>query len=108
MVGDWLLDVRTHLLRDGVAVVAVTGEVDIATVERFRVALMPLTTDPQVRLVTCDLSQVEFFGAAGVSMLLGVRSRLATRGARLQIEAASRVVLRTLSIAGVSDLLPAL
>ena len=105
MADSWLFDVRTRLRRDGTAVVLVVGEVDLATVESFRAALMPLSTNPQVRLVACDLSLVSFFGCDGVSALLRARSELETRGARLRIDAASRVVRRTLSVTGVSDLM---
>jgi anti-anti-sigma factor len=49
---------------------------------------------------------VSFFGCVGVSVLLGTRAELATRGARLEVAAASRVVLRTFSVTGMSDLLP--
>jgi anti-anti-sigma factor len=101
-----LFDVHTHRPAAGVAVVSVAGEVDIATVEPFRAALVPLSADHSVRLLTCDLSRVSFFGCVGVSVLLGARAELAKREARLEVAAASRAVLRTLSVVDVRDLLP--
>jgi anti-anti-sigma factor len=103
---DWLFDARTRRPADGLVVVTVIGEVDIATVEPFRAVLAPLSADPAVRMLECDLARVSFFGCAGVSVLLGTRVELATRGARLEVVAASRAVLRTLSVTGVADLLP--
>ena len=106
MADTWLFDVRTRRPADGVAVVSVAGEVDIATVAPFHAVLVPLSVDHSVRLLMCDLSRVSFFGCAGVSVLLGARAELAKRAARLEVAAASRAVLRTLSLTGVSDLLP--
>jgi anti-anti-sigma factor len=106
LADDWLFDARTRRPADGIVVVTVIGEVDIATVDPFRDVLVPLSTDAEVRLVECDLSQVSFFGCAGVSVLLGARAALAARGARFEVAAASHAVVRTLSVTGVSDLLP--
>ena len=106
MADDWLFDTRTRRPADGVAVVTVVGEVDIATVPPFRDALVPLSIDTEVQLLECDLSEVSFFGCAGVTVLLGARAALAARGARLAVAAASHAVLRTLSVTGVADLLP--
>jgi anti-anti-sigma factor len=107
LADDWLFDARTRRPADGIVVVTVVGEVDIATVDPLRAVLAPLSADSEVRLLECDLSRVSFFGCAGVSVLLGTRAELATRGARLELAAASSAVLRTLSVVGVSDLLPA-
>lgn len=106
MAEDWLFDARTRRPADGIVVVTVVGEVDIATVAPFRAVLAPVSADPEVRLVECDLSRVSFFGCAGVSVLLDARAKLATRGARLEVATASRAVLRTFSVTGMSDLLP--
>jgi anti-sigma B factor antagonist len=106
LADDWLFDARTRRPADGIVVVTVIGEVDIATVVPFRDVLAPLSTDAEVRLLECDLSQVSFFGCAGVSVLLCARAALAARGARLAVAAASSAVLRTISATGVSVLLP--
>jgi anti-sigma B factor antagonist len=107
LADDWLFDARTRRPADGIVVVTVIGEVDIATVDPFRAVLAPLSTDASVRLVECDLSEVSFFGCAGVTVLLDARAEFAARGARLELAAASHAVLRTLSVTGMSDLLPA-
>jgi anti-sigma B factor antagonist len=103
MAGEWLLDVRMRQVEAGVAVVTVVGEVDIATVERFRSVLMPLSDDPEVRLLVCDLTRASFFACSGVSILVGARSALAARGAGLRVVADTHVVLRPLSVIGMLD-----
>jgi anti-anti-sigma factor len=110
MAGGWPLDARLGIgvrpVRDGVALVTVTGEVDIATVPSLRTALTPLTADPAVRLLVCDLSKVSFFGCAGISVLLDARAALATRDARLRLVATGTVVVRPLAVMQMLDLLP--
>jgi anti-anti-sigma factor len=91
---------------DGVALVTVTGEIDMATVQSLRTVLSPLAADDTVRLVICDLSQVTFLGCIGVSTLLDTHAALIRRGARLHLVATAYVVLRPLAVLGLLDLLP--
>lgn len=106
MAGTWSLDVRVRPVRDDVALVSVTGEVDIATAPTWRSALAPMLADPTLRLLVCDLTGLSFLGAAGVSVLLDTHSALAARGVGLRVVAETRVVLRPLAITGLLDLLP--
>ena len=106
MADELLLEVRVRPVRDGVALVTVTGEIDIATVPALRSALFQLASDPAVRLLGCDLSRVSFLGCTGVTALLDVRATLAARGARLRLVADDHVVMRPLSVLGLLDLLP--
>jgi anti-sigma B factor antagonist len=99
------LEVGIRPVRDGVALATVAGEIDIATVPSLHVRLTPLTSDPAVRLLVCDLSRVTFFGCSGASALLDLQAALVVRGARLQVVANSNVVLRPLSVTGLLDVL---
>lgn len=106
MADEWLLDVRVRPVRDGIALVTVTGEIDIATVASLRSALSPPASDPAVRLLVCDLSLVSFMGCTAVSALLDIRRMLATREADLRLVADRLVVLRPLAMLGLLDVLP--
>jgi anti-anti-sigma factor len=103
---DVWLNVGVRPVRDGVALATVTGEIDIATVASLKTSLAPLTSDPAVRLLVCDLSEVSFFGCAAVSVLLDARATLLRRGARLRLVATGRAVLRPLAVMSLLDLLP--
>jgi anti-anti-sigma factor len=103
---DVPFDVRVRPLGKGVVLVSVAGEIDIATVGKLRVVLTPLSSDPRVRLLVCDLSEVSFFGCSGVSVLLGARTTLSARGARLRVVATRNVVLRPLTVMGLMGDLP--
>jgi anti-sigma B factor antagonist len=100
------LSVGVRPARNGVALVTVAGEVDIATVESLRVVLSPLASDEAVHTVVCDLSRVTFLGAIAVSALLDARRALARRAARLRLVATSHAVLRPLSVLNLLDVLP--
>ena len=102
---DVPIEVGVRPVRDGVALVTVAGEVDIATVPSLRARLAPLAADPVVRLLVCDLSRVTFFGCRGASMLLEFQATLVARGARLRVVANSNVVLRPLAVTGLLDVL---
>jgi len=67
----------------GCAVVAVAGEVDIATVTRLRERLLGLAASGCTLVV--DLDQVSFIDSAGLAALVGAARRAAAHGASLQV-----------------------
>jgi anti-sigma B factor antagonist len=103
---DVPLSIGVRPMRDGAALVTVTGEIDIATVASLKAALAPLTADQTVRLLVCDLSEVSFFGAAAISVLLDARAALIRRDGRLRLVATERMVIRPLSLVHLLDVLP--
>ena len=68
---------------DGIAVITVTGEVDIATVAGFRDRLFTLADTS--RSVIVDLDQVSFIDATGLGALVGAAHRADIHGASLQV-----------------------
>jgi anti-sigma B factor antagonist len=90
--------------QDGSAVVLrATGEIDMNTApvltEEFEKAIGP-------PLVVVDLSDVTFFGSAGIAALLDAREQCEGAGSELRLVATNHPVLRSLEIAGVLELLP--
>lgn len=67
----------------GYTVVAVTGEVDIATVTRLRERLFELAASGRTLVV--DLDQVSFIDSAGLAALVGAARRADAHGASLQV-----------------------
>ena len=67
----------------GYAIVAVAGEVDIATVTRLRESLFELAASGRTLVV--DLDQVSFIDSAGLAALVGAARRAAAHGASLQV-----------------------
>ncbi|WP_019815294.1 STAS domain-containing protein [Saccharomonospora saliphila] len=97
------VDVRVEPPVEGVVIVRVAGEVDLAAAPALRHCVDE--RDPGLRVLVLDLSGVRFFGAAGLSALVhirGVAERLALRWAVV----APDVVSRPLRITGLDVGLP--
>ena|ERR1700722_2541619 len=77
------LAMRVRREPDGIAVITVTGEVDIATVAGFRDRLFTLADTS--RSVIVDLDQVSFIDATGLGALVGAARRADIHGASLQV-----------------------
>jgi anti-anti-sigma factor len=88
------LDVRQDAPEDGVRVVALRGELDVATVPTFRDALTPAADDPTVRKLVVDLVEVTFIDSTGLMTLLNILRRLVRRDARMVIACSNPTVLR--------------
>ena len=94
---------------DGVRVLAVRGEVDLATIPQFRDAIGRLVTAADAargQHVVVDLDEVGVLDDTGLGILLGGRRRLAASGGQLHLVASSERVLQLLSASGLDVLLP--
>jgi anti-sigma B factor antagonist len=86
----------------GVADVAASGELDVATAPDLAEALGMLIDDG-TREVRVDLSGLTFMGSTGVNLLVGAARRLEERGGALRVTATSRPVLRVFEVSGVAE-----
>ncbi|MUL44144.1 STAS domain-containing protein [Streptomonospora sp. PA3] len=82
------------------AVVAIQGEIDIATADDMRDRMLAAAGEPGCAVLIADLSEVDFFDASGVRALMAVRRRLAARGVRMVLGGPSAAVVRTLEVLG--------
>jgi anti-sigma B factor antagonist len=103
-VSDEALHVERRV--DGsTAVLRATGEIDMTTApvlaEEFEQAIAG-----EPAMVVIDLSDITFFGSAGIAALLDAREQCVSVGCTLRVVTTSRPVLRSLEIAGVLGLLP--
>ncbi|MFE9580351.1 STAS domain-containing protein [Nocardia sp. NPDC006044] len=82
-----------------VTLCALAGEVDFYTAGQFRSQLLGSmnTAGP---LVVIDLSQVTFFGVAGLHVLIEARSRAEHTDRRIRLVTGPRCVDRLLAVAG--------
>ena len=94
------LALSTDLVADGVVVVAVDGEIDLANKDALAEALATVAADPGLRLLVCDLTTVSFLACAGVSVLVDTAAELDGRGALLRVVATDPTVLRVLDATG--------
>jgi anti-anti-sigma factor len=80
----------------------VFGEVDSSTSPLLRDRLLEHLRPACARLVV-DLTEVTFFGAAGLGVLVAARAAAETAGIRTCLVARTRVVLRPLTITGLDS-----
>jgi len=88
------LDVETVPGNGTPPVVALRGELDVATVPKFRDALNVLSEDDSVTCVVVDLVEVTFIDSTGLMTLLNALRRMVRRDARLVIACSNPTVLR--------------
>ncbi|MGB3440902.1 MAG: STAS domain-containing protein [Actinophytocola sp.] len=105
-----LLTVTVHANYSGAVVVAVRGEVDLYTGPLLRDVVFSLLRPDGPPLVI-DLADVDFLGAAGLSVLVVAREAAMAAGVRVSLVAHHHPVLLPLMVMGldrVFDIYPAL
>lgn len=85
----------------GWAVLAVSGEVDVATAPRLRERLIALVSDGQTRIVV-DLEGVDFLDSTGLGVLVGALKRVRTQGGDLALVCTEARILKVFEITGLT------
>jgi anti-sigma B factor antagonist len=94
-----LLTITTHPAPPAATVLTVRGEVDALTSTQLRDRLLPHLHDT-VPQVIVDLTDVDFFTAAGLTVLVNARQAAVAAGITLCLVASTRPVLLPLTITG--------
>jgi anti-anti-sigma factor len=90
--------------RDGFAVVAVSGELDIVTSRRFDEYLAEARAD-DVHIII-DLSAVDFMDTGSLAVIVGHWKQVTAAGGTLALAGARYRYTKTLWITGLADRLP--
>lgn len=101
-----LLRIHRELM-DGAVLLRVAGDVDLATADHLSEHLRTapgMVTPPAPVIV--DMDEVEFLGSAGLMVLVRQNEACLRLGTPLRIVCSSRLVLRSISVAGLADVLP--
>ena len=85
-------------------VIAVDGDIDQDTAPLVRAALVE-ALDHESR-VCCDLSRVDFFGAAGINTMLAAHHHAAALHRAFSLRGVHGLAGRVLSIAGLTGVIP--
>jgi anti-sigma B factor antagonist len=88
----------------GYAIVAVAGEVDIATVTQLRESLFELAASGRTLVV--DLDQVSFIDSSGLAALVGAARRADAHGARLRVVCARPQTRQLFRLTGLDSQVP--
>ena len=98
-----LLTITTCPAPPAATVLTVRGEVDALTSTQLTDQLLPHVRDT-VPHVIVDLTDVGFFAAAGLTVLVNARQAAMAAGTTLCLVASTRPVLRPLTITGLDSL----
>lgn len=94
---------RVEVRRDAaVVVVAVTGELDLASGPELE-AELDQVSGPEVKLLVIDLRNLDFMDSTGLSILVRAHQRLATEGCEMGLVRGSQQVQRLLDLTGVAE-----
>jgi anti-sigma B factor antagonist len=88
-----------------VVTVRVSGEIDALTAPRVDSALAEAYAVPEVAHVLLDLSEVEFLGSAGLSVLVSRHEHGETAGVPLAVVASRHATLRAIEVTSLDQVL---
>jgi anti-anti-sigma factor len=89
---------------DGVEIVAVSGEIDIASAPRLITGLNDAVGTAETPVIV-DLTEVGFMDSTGLALLLNAHRRLARRGKGFAVVSADGPVRRVFTITDMVDVL---
>src|SRR5688500_12258770 len=87
--------------REGAAVLAVRGDVDVYTAPRLREQLVELVSQGKHRIVV-DLEGVEFLASTGLGVLVGGLKRVRTHDGDLGLVCTQHRILKVFEITGLT------
>lgn len=97
------LRVETRNPREGVAVIALSGEVDVYTSPRVKQEIVDLLNGGTTKLVV-DLSGVEYLDSTGLGVLIGGLKRARERDGDLKLLCDNPRILRIFEITGLTKI----
>lgn len=102
------MEVRTEVTDvAGWTVVAIHGELDIASAPAFRERLIDIVNDRGVNLVL-DLDGIDFLDSTGLGVIVGALKRVRTQDGDLRIVCSQPRIRRLFEITGLDRAMPLL
>ena len=100
MQSHFRVEVQNH---DRAAVIAVAGELDLASSPALEEELDRVAATEDLELVVIDLRELEFMDSTGLSVLIRAHQRAEEQGRRFGLVKGSQQVERLLSLTGVAE-----
>src|SRR6185312_7727519 len=95
-----------YRLDRGIAVVKVSGELDLSTCGTLRDSLVRVVTDEDRLGLVVNMSGVTFIDSTGIGVLVGIWHRVRGGNSRMAMAELSRPVAQLLNTAGLTKILP--
>ena len=97
------MHLATHLREDGIALLVVAGEVDVACADRIREAGLRLLASDGCQELRVDLLDVTFMDSSGIAALIAVRNQADSASQKLVLHRPQHNVKRVLDLTGLSS-----
>jgi anti-sigma B factor antagonist len=97
------LDISTEEAGPGIAVVALTGEIDLYTCPEFKQELLRVIADGAT-LVVVDLTKTTFIDSTALGVIIGGVERLKQRDGRLVVVCADPNIVKIFEVTGLNRL----
>ena len=91
--------------RDGWTVLAVDGEIDVATAGQLREQLNALVSEGS-RKVVVDLNRVEFMDSTGLGVLVGAHKSLIEQEGVMRVVCTQPTILKVFDLTGLNAVIP--
>jgi anti-anti-sigma factor len=88
---------------EGLAVVSLAGELDIATISQLRKAALDQLATGSCRQLTINLAEVTFLDSIALGVLVELRKAAISLGASLSLDGVQPAAARIITIAGLAD-----
>lgn len=98
--------ILAYRLDTGIAVVTVTGEVDVFTSGSLRDSLLRIISDENYRGLVVNLASVNFIDSTGVAVLVGIWHRVQATQGCMALAAPSRQARGILQTTGLTKVFP--
>jgi anti-sigma B factor antagonist len=99
------VDLRTDI-RDSIAVVTVTGDIDMSTAPTLEARLAELTDDGAARTLVIDLNTVDFLDSSALGVLVGAHKRATATGGSIRVVCDQPRIERVFAITRLTEVIP--
>ena len=96
----------SHVRKQDVLLVRLTGELDQCSASGIRRDLDALLTDPRIRHLVIDLNDMPFMDSSGLGVILGRYRALQARGGSVSLMHLSPQVKRVYDLSGLARIIP--
>jgi anti-anti-sigma factor len=88
---------------DGTPVIQASGELDLATVPELRKVVHEITARSP-RILVFDFGEIRYMDSSGLGILVSAKRRLGAYGGEVVVITSASVVLKALSLSGLSQI----
>ncbi len=91
--------------KEGSKIIALTGEMDEASLDPLKAQLDPLLADMNIKTILFDLSDLEFINSKGIGYLVSIHTHLSKDNRVMILAGANETVMDVISLVGLTTII---